>query len=128
MKQLFFFVGCLVVFAGCGGTVLKIEQTIDVPVEGRALTIDPIKSQQKVKVSASASGGPIDIVVCRDSDRDAVERDLLAKKLKTEVFAHQLNTEQAALEATIPANTTALVIIQRAGAKPAKVELKITNR
>src|SRR5438132_7866942 len=127
MKQLFFFVGWTVLCTGCGGAVLNVQENIDVPIEGKAIAIDPIKNEQKVKITASATA-PIDVVVCREEDRNAVERELLAKKLKTPVFAQQLNTEEAKLEATVPANTTALVIIQRAGGKPANVKLKITNR
>ena len=112
--------------AGC--TKLDTESMFDVPPEGKIFTVDPIKSQQTVKAEGTATGGPVNVYLYLERNKAAAQKDILAQKLVSPfIMARVETTGDFNLEATIPANETAVVEVTRAG-KPAKVKLHITNK
>ncbi len=116
----------LALLAGC--TKLDTESMFDVPPEGKIFTVDAIKSQQNVKATGTATGGPVNVYLYLDKNKAAAQRDIAAKKLVSPVIMSKVEgTDTFSVEATIPANETAVVEITRAG-KAAKVKLHITNK
>jgi hypothetical protein len=116
----------LALLAGC--TKLDTESMFDVPLEGKIFTVDSIKSQQTVKAEGTATGGPVNVYLYLDKNKAAAQKDILAKKLVSPFIMSKVEgAETFSVEATIPANETAVVEVTRAG-KPAKVKLHITNK
>ncbi len=119
----------LLLLAACGKTSLSVEQTFDLPLEGKSFEIDAIKSEQKIRVSATATGAPISVYIYleRDSDK-AIAEIMRGGKYSPVVLASKEKTEQVDnLEAVIPANNVAVVHLMRSVGKAANVKLKITN-
>lgn len=119
---------CAVVLlsSGCARSKLSHEETFDLPLDGKTVTIDAVKHEQKVHVVVTASDAPVGVFIYLDRDRDKAEDEILSREYSAIILARAEKTEQANLEATIPANSVAVVHITRAG-KNTKVKLKITN-
>lgn len=111
---------------GCGGNPVRMDKEFDLPIEGKTFEVDPVNREQKLVVTATTEGGPIHLFVFLRRDLAAVEKQLLTNRT-TDVLAHQLKAMQVKVEATIPPNETAMVRVDRATAKGAKVRLKIEN-
>jgi hypothetical protein len=91
-------------------------------------TVNAIAKEQVIKVSAKAASGTFNLFVFLEKDLDAAETSILRNKPdETKVLKHQLKTAEAELQATIPANETAVIYLLCADAKKAEVKLKITN-
>lgn len=118
----------MVVLVGCGGPKLNFEKLWEVDNNGSVIELDPIKSEQKIKVSATATGGKIDVYVFLAKNRDQAEKEILGKKLTGgAVLASAENTDSANLIATIPANQSGAVMVKATTLKKASTTLKITN-
>jgi len=112
--------------AGCK-TKLDMNSLFDVPGEGRAFKVDAIKSDQTIKVSGTATGAPVNVFIYLNKNEAAADKEIMAMKYTPIILNHQDKTESFDLEAFIPANETAVVRINRATSKSAKVNLKINN-
>ena len=115
----------LFVLAGCR-TSLSVEKQFENPPEGTFIEVDPIKSAQTIKVTATADA-PVGVYVFLKKDRDAAEKEALAKKYTGVTLAKEEKNESINLQAAIPANEAAMVMVANATAKKANVKLKITN-
>lgn len=52
----------VVVCVGCG-TRLSQESEFEVPLEGKMFLVEPVGSEQKIKVSADAEGAPVNVFI-----------------------------------------------------------------
>jgi hypothetical protein len=110
--------------AGCKS--LRDESDFDItPAQEYSREIDPIKKAQKIKVDVTSTGS-VSVYVYLKPDQHAVHKDVLAKRPAAKALASKENVETASLEATIPADSTAMVTVYALG-KTAKGKLKITN-
>lgn len=108
-------------------TSLNIESTVEVePLVSRLTFVEPIASQQEVKVSATATTGQFNIYLFLEKDKASVESDVERGKTSSKVLDSKTKTSEASLKAQIPANETAVVMMTCAG-KKVEVKLKITN-
>jgi hypothetical protein len=89
--------------------------------------VDPISKGQKINVSAKTSDGKFNVYCFLEKDKADVEKDLYQKKVSAKVLAHELKTGGADLNATIPANETAVILLTSDETKNVEVKLKITN-
>jgi hypothetical protein len=110
--------------AGCRS--LKDETDFEITLaKEHSREIDPIKKEQKIKVEVTSSA-PVSVYIYLKPDQDAVNKDVLAKRPVAKALASKEKVETASLEATIPADATAVVTVYSLG-KAAKGKLKITN-
>ena len=116
----------LLIAVGC--TKLNSESTVQVkPGDLKYTMVDPISKGQKINVSAKTSDGKFNVYCFLEKDKADVEKDLYQKKVSAKVLAHELKTGGADLNATIPANETAVILLTSDETKNVEVKLKITN-
>ena len=125
-KELLFVL--LILVAGCRAKPLD-ESVVNVELMDQQFReIDPISSAQKVNVSAKANIGQFNIYVFLDKDKAEVEKEIAQGKAGAKVLAHKLKeSDEANLQANIPANERAVVALTSADGKKAEVKLKISN-
>jgi hypothetical protein len=115
--------------SGCGKPRLEVPASFEVGPVGNVFTVDPTSREQNIQVTGSATGAPVNTFIYLDKNKTAAQNEIFSKKFATAILAKQDNTETIGLEATIPANETAVVHVTRAAInKVAHVELKITNK
>src|SRR5262245_33020375 len=123
MRKAYLFV-LLLLAVGC--TKLNSERTVQVkPGDLKYTILDHISKSQRVNVSAQAADGKFNVYCCLEKDQADVEKDLYQKKVNAKVLAHELKTGGADLNATIPANETAVILLT--SDENVEVKLKITN-
>lgn len=111
--------------SGCGAK-LNIEQTKELSLsEVITQPLDAYKKEQKITITVSATN-PVDVFVYLDKDKDAAEAAINAKK-DDKLLAVSRMLKDGKLEAPIPANSPATIMIAPAG-KSAKVTYKVTNQ
>ena len=115
----------LVWLAGCSAKLnveksedLTLDKVIEQPIDG-------YKKEQKITVSINATN-PVDVFVYLDRDKADVVAAINAKQDSKYLLASGRMIQDGNLEATIPANSPATVMISPAG-KSAKVKYKISN-
>jgi hypothetical protein len=113
--------------AGCSPK-LNMEKSFEASTAGDTFTLSPIRREQKVKVTATATGGKIDVYVYLDKNKAAAEKDILSKKLGSNLLASQENADTVNLNATVPGGEEAVVRVNAASLKKTNVALKITNQ
>ena len=97
-------------------------------MNGKPFEVDAVKYEQDIKVTGTATGAPAAIFIYLKKDKDAAEKAIMAKKLTSPVLLNKVETTgDFTLQATIPANETAVVEVDRVN-KAANVHIKITNR
>jgi hypothetical protein len=122
-----FLTSIFVALAGCGQ---KLDYETAVQLEAgdvQLLAIDPPKREQKVTVTVTSSGSPISVYVILGKDKEAAKQALLDSKKPTGALASNVKTQEATLEATIPANTGFGVLLGGAS-KSSQVKVKVTGR
>jgi hypothetical protein len=121
--------GLLVVVLTATGCPKVLNQVSDFELklgDEKKLTVEAITKEQKVKVALTADV-PVNVYMFLEKDATAAESDINKKKLpSTKVLAMSEKTNDATLEATVPANNAVVVFITSAG-KTANVKVKITN-
>jgi hypothetical protein len=126
---------CFIVFGlaiavpGCR-KVLNEEKSFDLkPGNENDFAVDAVKKEQKIKVEVTSPGVPLNVFVFLKKDEQAAKMDISAGKKTDNVLASERKTENATLEATIPANCEAVIQIRNVSTdnKTANVKLKITN-
>jgi hypothetical protein len=119
----------ILVIGACGcRTKLDESWTVDT-AKGYTQSLDilAISNEQQVKVTGTATGGPVDVFVYLKKNMKAAENEITTKKFTNTILAKQIKTDNIDLVATVPANEVAVVTVNRAGAA-AKVQLRITNQ
>lgn len=116
----------LLSLSGCAK--LNIEKTLEVQSLGDTVRwpIDGIKSGQKITVSLTVTGGPVDAYLFLEKDEKAAEEAIFAKKEdKSLILAGKRDVSgEAQLEATLPAAGPAVLFLS---GKKATVKAKVTN-
>lgn len=125
-RRLAIFSLCVIgALAGCGRK-LNIDKTLDLSKGGKIVTLDPVGSEQKVKISIVAEDAPVDIFVYLGKDAQKAEENLYGAKAP--VLKKELKTQKIEnMEVTIPANEEAHINVQPSTRSPKSVSLKITN-
>ena len=122
MRYLSLLVVCLV--AGCGK--LDVKRDTDVEALGfKAYTIDPAKKEQKVTVTVSSPGVPVNVYLVLEKDRAEVEKALEEHQRPKNVLGSQEKTEQATVEGTVPGGVAASVLLYNPSTKTAHVATQI---
>jgi hypothetical protein len=112
---------------GCGQK-LNYETTVQLDDgQVQSLSIDPPRKDQSANVTVSSSGSPIDVYVVLEKDKEAGKQALLDSKKPAESLARKVKTQDAILEATIPANTGFAILLGGAS-KSSQVKVKVTGR
>lgn len=112
---------------GCGQKLYH-ETTVQLSAgEVQLLLIDAPRRDQKISVTVTSSGSPIDVYVVLAKDKEAGKEALLNGKKPTESLAGKVKTQDATLEANIPANTEFAVLLGGAS-KSSQVKMKVTGR
>ena len=133
MKRITARVGCVafgLVLAAAGGCSpkLDLQKSFDATINGEDFTLGATRREQKIKVSAAATGGKIDVYIFLEKNKEAATKDILAKKTSANVLAKEEKADSVNLTATIPAGEEAVVRVTASSLKQTKVSLKITNQ
>jgi hypothetical protein len=119
------FLAVLLTLPGCGR--LNYETTVPLGAgEIQALRIDAPRREQKVSVTVTSAGSPVDVYVILEKDKAAAEEALLDRKKPAASLAGTMKVQEATLQATIPANTAFVVLLGGAN-KPSQVKVKVTG-
>ena len=114
--------------AACNPVLLNQESTFEVtPGQTYELRVDPVSRAQKIKIQATATGGPINVYVYSEKDAEAARKLIRSRNLGSPVLGYHEKTENASVEADVPANLTAVIMFELASAKKVTVNAKITN-
>lgn len=112
---------------GCGQK-LDYESTLELNAgEVQSLAVDAPRREQKVSVTVTSSASPIDVYVVLEKDKEAAKQALLDGKQPAESLARKVKTQDATLEATIPANTKFTILLGGAS-KSSQAKVKVTGR
>ena len=112
------------------GCRAKLKNESAVNLEGgmsHFTTIDAIPQAQTVNVSAKSNGGQFNIYVFLEKDKADVEKEVMQNKVPAKALAHQLKTADANLQAAVPGNEKAVVMLTSSDGKKSEVKLKLTN-
>jgi len=109
-----------------GGRGLDQDYTFDLePNKVDIRTFAPVSKDETIKVSVTATGGKVRVFVYKEKGNiraDKVDVD----KLRNPV-AKRINVSEATLEAAIPAEHTAIVVVESGLANVSHVKLRVTN-
>jgi hypothetical protein len=120
-------VALLLAGAGCGQK-LDYDSTVQLDAgQVQSMMIDAPKREQRVSVTVTSSSSPIDVYVVLDKDKEAGKQALLDGKKPAAALASQAETQDATLEATMPANS-AFAILLGGASKTSQVKVKVTGR
>lgn len=115
---------CLV--CGCD-PVLSVQKTLEVdPTEIKTVIIDPVATDQVIKVKAEAEHG-FDLHVYLLPDEEDVEVDLLRNRDSEKIIAGSRNQKSHELTATIPAKSEGVVRVAPAEGKSVSISLSISQ-
>src|SRR5262245_432385 len=96
---------------GCGQK-LDYESSMQLDAgDVQWISIDSPKREQRVSVTVTSSGSPVDVYVVLGKDKEAAKQALLDTKKPTESLANKVKTRESTLEVTIPANTGFAVLV-----------------
>jgi hypothetical protein len=127
----FWIAACLVLAAGCGKVNLEKSATLE-PGDFKAITIDAPRSEQKVSVSATSTGAPIDVYIALEGDPDTalkLAEDLArGSKPPASVIASKQKATEATFDAVIPARKGYSVLLVNGSTKKADVNIKIAGK
>jgi hypothetical protein len=115
-----------ILIGGCAPKLNLEKKSFDLDINGTTFELQAVKSEQKINVVASATGGPIDVYVFLAKNKSAAERDIMAKRLGG-LIASEEGKESVTLQATIPANEEALVMVKASTLKKTTASVKINN-
>jgi hypothetical protein len=91
---------------------IDYRRTIDVDAgDVQAIVIDPPRSEQKVTVTATSSSCPVSVYLVLERDQSQARQTMMDYKAPTGALAGQEKTQDATLEATIPAKNGFAVLI-----------------
>ncbi|MEL7498398.1 MAG: hypothetical protein AAFN77_12370 [Planctomycetota bacterium] len=114
------------VLAGCQPT-LTIERSIElVPSEIRSVELDPISTDQELKIEATG-GSEFHCHVYISGDDDAVDKDIALQKEPAGALGGSLKKAEHSFTVKVPANKQAIVRLEAAAADTVSVKLSIEN-
>jgi hypothetical protein len=119
----------LLAVAGCQR--LNDERTVPLgPSQVHAVLYDAPRSDQKVSVTVSSPGAPVDAYLVLEKERQAVQDglDRGQRPATAKVLAGKEKVEEASLEATVPAKSAFAVLLNSKSNKTADVKVKVTGR
>jgi hypothetical protein len=115
----------LALLSGCQR--LRYDKTVTVDAGNvQTISIDPPRSEQKVHVSVKSPGVPLDVYVVLDKDLPAIRETLLNQQRPEKSLASKMRSEEADLDATIPAKNGFSVLLTGAQ-KANSVQVKVTG-
>jgi hypothetical protein len=118
----------LLVVAGCQR--LNLEKTVEVtPTEVKIITIDGPTKEQKVNVDFTTTDAEVNVYVCLDEDKKAVEEHVVNNRTidENKLLAKSLLKKSGTLEVTIPARKDFVVLVGSTG-KKSKVTVKVVGK
>ena len=122
----FLLAALLVALPGCGK--LHYESTVELGAgEVELILVDPPKREQQISVTVTSSGSPINVYVVLAKDKEVAKEALLNGQKPAASLAGKVKTQEATLEATVPANT-GFVILLGGASKSSQVKVKVTGR
>jgi hypothetical protein len=114
--------------SGCGKPKLEVDSNFDLSEDySKLFIVDAIKSEQKIQVTGTATGSPVNAFIFLEKNKTKAENEIATRKFTPVILDKNEKVEAINLEATIPANEAAVVQVNRTG-KAASVHLKITNK
>ena len=126
MRKAILFV-VLVLLIGCKAK-LNSETVVQVGVgDLKATIIDPISKSQTINISARSLDGKFNLYCFLEKDQKEVEKAITQGKQSDKILASEPRTSVAQLQATIPANEAAVILLTCTDVAKAEVKLKITN-
>jgi hypothetical protein len=115
--------------SGCGKPKLEVDSTFDLSENfSKIFIVDAIKSEQKIQVTGTVTGAPVNVFIFLEKDKKKAENEIASGKFTPIILDKSQKVETLSLEATIPANETAIVQVNRTGIKGGSVHLKIHNK
>jgi hypothetical protein len=121
-------IGCLAVLLAPACQRLNYEKSFEIDADDvQAVLIDPPRSDQKVSISVSATGSPVDVYVVLEKDKPAAMKRLKDFQKPENTLAAKEKVQSDTLEATVPAKSGFVVLLANAK-KTAQVQLKITGK
>jgi hypothetical protein len=114
--------------AGCTQYKLDYEKQFDLSPQDKisyTMTVPPIKKEQVIKVSVTADN-PVNVLIGLEKDEKALNDEYLKNKYTAKTMTKELKTQQASLQATVPANESAVVLVL-VHDKKSNVKVRITN-
>jgi hypothetical protein len=107
---------------------LNDQRTVSVEVgEIRSVIYDALTGAITIKVEARSPGRPVHVYLVLEKDHKAAVESLGQGKRPDKLLASKEKTEDATLEAKVPAKTAFAVLLLTAGGK-AEVKLKVTAK
>ena len=126
MRRMALFVMVMAV-VGCQAK-LKSESVVSLdPGMNHFTTVDAITKAQTVNVSATANSGQFNVYVFLEKDKAEVEKEVMLNKVPAKALVHQLKVSEANLQAAVPGNEKAVILLTSGDGKKAEVKLKLTN-
>jgi hypothetical protein len=118
----------LLLLLAVGCQPVNVEKNISIKAgEVRSLGLTAPSRSQKVKVTITPTGGPIDAYIVKDPDGKYGDNPPLNKPPTADVLASKMSsTEEFTLEATVPARTGYAVLLH--ANKQAEVKIKLVGR
>ncbi len=99
------------------------------PGEEKEYEIPAQKKDMAVKVTATSADGPFSAYLYLKKDENEAEKARLGnKEAMAKLLAHKENAKDVALEATLPAGETGVVMLASASGKAVTVKLVIANK
>jgi hypothetical protein len=115
--------------AGCGKPKLDKHSNFELTGgDGNSFFVDPIKTDQNIKVSGKSSDAIVNVYIYLKKNEMDAKKEINSRKPGNAVLAKQEKTDTIDLEATIPANEEAVIYCSAASNKKTSVDLRITNR
>jgi hypothetical protein len=112
--------------AGC--QKIDYKRTIDVEAgDVQATMFDPPRSEQKVTVTATSSSCRVNLYLVLERDQSQARQTMMDYKSPSGALAGQEKTQDATLEATVPAKQGFAVLIGGAS-KSTQVQLRVKGR
>jgi hypothetical protein len=122
----FLLAASLLAVPGCGQKLYH-ENTVQLGAgEVQLILIDAPKREQRVSLTVSSGGSPVDVYVVAEKDKEAAKEAVLDGKKPSASLAGKVKVQDATLEATIPANT-AFAILLGGASKSSTVKVKVTG-
>jgi hypothetical protein len=115
----------LLLAAGCRQQRLNVERTVT--LEGglgwKTLEFDPPRSEQKLTVTVTSPGVPVNAYLVKAADAPALQTALERGQAPTSTLAQKEKAEDIMLEATVPAKTGFTLVLQSNKKTDAKVKV-----
>jgi hypothetical protein len=121
-------IAVVVTLPACVRHVLNMEQTFTLESGMvQSFTIEPISREQKIKVEVTSTNTPVSVYVVLEKDKDKASNEVKNRSGRPpSALASAEKTTGHSFEATIPENTSAVVLVGRAS-KETQVTIKLTN-